>query len=521
MSRILLTCSSGFFWIRIFKFKTYKMREQLKNAKIKFSITLDNLSINHYVIFGSVLVLIVLLVNLSLGRTARWDILDHLEMADRYEKFGTLYPNFNEKYLTGSSVYFPGVSFISIFLKKFIPDMLIILSMQILACCFIVAFYFIQKYISRSFYYSINSIHFFYATILYFIFLNYEWLIYAVEFKPDIAAYCIGSLGIIISGVDKEKRKSLILFILGIILSGIAILFKQQYIFFLFGLIFFTILNKNKKLIIFTITSTLISFVILFLIKSNPNAWYWTVTVLSDDGFLSLKEWLKSQELLIFTYFIGFIVFLTFFLLKEYKFPIRRFEILNIKNILKSNIWFSVMIFVFFGSLISSLKIGGNSGNTAFGLVILLPFALYYFNNLKLRQLFVLSLLILFIKVPFLLYSNFKHYLKIQEFSNNVEKLINVKGVKVLTGSDVYYSTRKIRLGNEITNYWMYSKIDNSSLSSKLNNIIKSNDFNYILVESWPENYQFLKKSGKYKILFKNDIGILAIRNVNSKIINQ
>lgn len=497
------------------------MREELINKKKYFSIFLEKLSTNHFVIFGSVVIYLVLLVNLSLGRTARWDILDHIEMADRFEKVGTLYPNFNDKYLTGSSVYFPGLSFISIFLKKFIPDMLIIQAMQLLACFSIVIFYFIQRYISRSFNYNLNNLHFFYVSIVYFIFLNYEWLIYAVEFKADITAYCTGSLGIILSGVDKEKNKSLIFFILGIILTGIAILFKQQYIFFLFGLLFFTMLNRNKKLILFSITSIFISFVIILLIKSNSNTWYWTVTVLSDDGFLSLKDWLKSQEQLIFTYFFALIILVILLLFKIYKFPAHRICISSIRSNIKSNIWFSIMICVFSGSLISSLKTGANSGNTAFGLVIVLPLVLYYFNNLELKHLFTLVLFLLLTKVPILLYSNSKHYLKILEFSNNVQKSVNDKGVKILTGSDVYFATRKIRIGNEIANYWMYSLIDNSNVSSHLNRLIKSNDFDYIIVESWPENYQNIITSPDYKILFKNDIGILAVRKVMSNIKNQ
>jgi len=497
------------------------MREQIKNARFHFSIKLEKLSTNHYVIYGSAVVLLLLLITLSLGRTARWDILDHIEMADRFEKFGTLYPSINDEYLTGSSVYFPGLSFLTVFLKTFIPDSIIIKAMQLIACCFILIFYFIQKYISRSFYYNLNNTHFFYTTVIYFIFLNYEWLIYAVEFKADITAYCIGSLGIIISGVDKEKSKSLIPFILGIVLTGIAILFKQQYIFFLFGLLFFTILNRKKKLVYFSLISTLISLAIIFFLNSNSNTWYWTVKVLSDDGFLSLKEWLISQQQLIITYIICLIVFITLLLFKVYKPPVQRFKISSIKNVITTNIWFSLMIFVFFGSLISSLKTGANSCNTAFGLVILLPLALYYFYNLKLNQFFLLFLLILFTKVPILLYYNFKHYLKTQEFSNNVEKIINVKGVKILTGSDVYFAARKVRIGNEIANYWMYSLSDNSSVFSQLNKTIKSNDYNYIIVESWPENYQSIINSVNYKILFKNDVGILAVRNVNSKIINQ
>ena len=66
----------------------------------------------------------------------------------------------------------------------------------------------------------------------------------------------------------------------------------------------------------------------------------------------------------------------------------------------------------------------------------------------------------------------------------------------------------------------MYSLIDNSSVSSHLNKIIKSSDFDYIIIENWPENYQSIINSVNYKILFKNDVGILAVRNVNPKIIN-
>ena len=75
----------------------------------------------------------------------------------------------------------------------------------------------------------------------------------------------------------------------------------------------------------------------------------------------------------------------------------------------------------------------------------------------------------------------------------------------------MYFATRKVRIGNEIANYWMYSLSYNSSVFSQLNKTIKSNDYNYIIVESWPENYQSIINSVNYKILFKNDVGILAV----------
>ena len=96
------------------------------------------------------------------------------------------------------------------------------------------------------------------------------------------------------------------------------------------------------------------------------------------------------------------------------------------------------------------------------------------------------------------------------EFSNAAKEFINKKNLKILTGSDVYYVTRKFRESNVIVNYSMYSLRDNSNIENQLEKSASKYKFDYVIVENWPLNKEYLRKSGRYKILFENKIGIIA-----------
>jgi hypothetical protein len=456
----------------------------------------------------NVIIVFSLLLLLSLGQTARWDILDHIQMADRYEKYGNIYPNFYDKYLTGASVYFPGLSLLTILLKKILPDNLLLITLQILACLFVVMFYFIQKHITKSFLQKTDNFNFFFLTSIAFLFLNYDWLIYASEFKPDIISYCIGSFGIILSGIDKNKSKFNLQFISGIVLTGVAIIFKQQFIFFLFGLIFYSLLQKDNFVRIFAFSSFLLSIILLLLFKYDHNLWFWTVKVLQDDGFVSIKSWLITHHIIAINYLIIVTIIITLYFFKQFTLP-NNYQNFFFKYF-RNNIWFFIMIFVFFGAFISSFKVGGNAGNTAFGLVVLLPIFLYFIQNIKTRHLLIFYTLLIFTKSPLIFSNTLRKYSDILKFSKKTTEIIKTNNLKILTGSDVYYATRNSRNSNMVVNYWMYSLKNNTDINKQLE--ISANEllFDYLIVENWPDNKKYFSKSKRYKILYENNIGIIA-----------
>jgi len=463
---------------------------------------------NFIVITLSSLIIIALVVILSLGQTARWDILDHIQMADSFEKNGLIYPDYNSEILNGSSVYFPGISFLTIILKKVISDNYLLFALQLLACSVIIIFFYIQYYITKSFIPKYKFESYFYFAAISFIFLNYDWLIYATEFKPDTIAFCGGAIGIIISGVDKRIRRSNFLYFLGIFCTGISIVFKQQYIFFLFGLILFAFINNDFRLRKFVFLSSAVSFGIILLIRFNTNAWFWTVTVLKDDGFLSFKSWLINHYKISINHIIGILILITLIFLNKFFWPTNIIE--NILKLSRKSIWVYIQFFVFLGGLISSFKIGGNAGNTSFGLVVLLPLTIYFIQFLDIRYLSFLFFIIIFFKVPFLMNDAKNRFNESIEFSNAAKEFINKKNLKILTGSDVYYVTRKFRESNVIVNYSMYSLRDNSNIENQLEKSASKYKFDYVIVENWPLNKEYLRKSGRYKILFENKIGIIA-----------
>ncbi len=463
-----------------------------------------NLFLLVFCIFFSLLTIFFL----SLGQTARWDILEHISMADRFENCGSIYPNSEDEILTGTSVYFPGLSIIVIILKKIIPDSNLIIAMQILACIVIILFFFIQRYISRSFIGNHSFYFFFYSSALSFFFLNSDWLFYATEFKPDTISYCIGCMGIIISGVDKNVNKSKISLFVGILVTGLGILFKQQYIFFLFGLIFFSFINNNKTLKLFAFSSTFVSVIILIGIKFNTNAWFWTVTVLKDDGFVSAKNWLLGHFTLILKYFFLFLILIAFIFLNLLRLP----KILNQNNIgkLQKNIWLTIMFSVFIGAILSSLKVGGNAGNTAFGLIVLSPIYVYFMKYLNLKFTIVGVILMMLIMIPRIIISSKKKYDESINLINQSNKLINGNNLKILTGSNLYFIARKFRESKLIPNYWMYSLRDNSDIEKQLEKSTSNKDYDFLIIENWPSNKNFIQKSLKYEILFSNNTGIIA-----------
>jgi hypothetical protein len=486
--------------------------------KFKFSIFSRFLQ-KEKLIFVYGAIIIISLFILSLGQTARWDYLDQISMADRFEKFNTLYPNFNDVYLTGTSVYFPGISFVVVLLKKIIPDEFLILTIQVLASLSLVVYFFIHLQICNNFCEQLKFKKYFYFAIIYFLFFNYDWILYAVELKPDVFAFNLGSLGILLSGIHNGRnQKNILYLIIGAILSGSAIIFKQQYVFFLFGLLLFAIFNKGHLHRLFVLLTLIFSFLFFYIISEINNFWFWTITVVQDDGFLDLNTWFNEHLSFFKLYFFGIIILSINFIfykrniLKD-EIPEEIPDVLLEHNSLKYSVWPYVIFSVFLGALISSAKVGGNSGNTALGFSVLLPIVFFTLNKyFSSKRLFFIFILVFSIKLPLMVYSGIIKYKSAMEFSSKVQDFVQGNKNDILTGSNVYYSTRILRNQNEIINYWMYSIRDNKDVYDYLVRTSKIKKFDYLIVENWPQNKRFISNNPNYKILFENDLGIIAKR---------
>lgn len=455
---------------------------------------------NKLLLICSAAIVLYLLIVSSVGQSARWDILDHISMADNFENNGQLYPDYNGLSFFGVSVYFPGVSIIAIITKFLVGDYFLLISMQLLAIISICIFFGIQIHIANSFGYNIDKFHFFYFAVIFYFLLEYKWLVYATEFKPDVIAFDLGSLGIII-GINKGG-KNIFYLIIGAILVGLGILFKQQYLFFITGLFIYSLISKKKTNIIFSIISGIIMLGILYLIWNNNNAFYWTVTVLKDDGFITINQWLTDHYKVLFIHFVfvaGIVVF-----------NLKRLNTLIPPTGKFLNIWTLPLVFTFLGSILSSIKVGGNVGNTCFGLIVIFPLVYSLLKTIKFNYVLIGALIILISQTYLISFKSFKNYSAVKELQEQVDENITKKNLNILTGSDLYGISRIHKSGNRIDNYWMVGVNQNISINLSLNRALDYKNYDYLIIENFPNNLLLLERSNDYSIVYKNELGIIA-----------
>lgn len=463
-----------------------------------------NLPMKHVLIGFSIIIVLTSLILLSIGQTARWDILDHISMVDHFYKSGSLYPKTNSNNLSGVSVYFPGMSFIGLGLN-FISSKYLIQLMQIFSISMIFTFYRIQLTISKELGFKGNDVIYYLLSIISYFFLNYEWLVYASECKPDIVAFNCGSLGVILYNSScKENNRNLLKLFFGIFFTGIAILFKQQYLFFLLGLVIYSVFFGDKYWKIFTLGALLVAGTILLCFFKNSTLWFWTVTVLKDDGLLSIKQVISDHILIGFYYLSSFIIAIVMVRFRVLKFNS------NLIFYIRRSPWITIFLFVAIGGIISALKVGGNAGNTAFGMVIILPIIISQVEYINIKYLLVLTSLVLLFRTPKIINSSMSTLKEINEMEEFVKDNIKQSNLNILTGSNLYFCSRSIQKTNFIDNYWSYAIRDNSVLDNSLANVVGTNDYDFLIVENYEFNYKFINSMKNYKVVFHNDLGIIV-----------
>ena len=92
------------------------------------------------IINAQIIIFVLILVILSWGQMARWDLLQPIAMTDRYSLLGSLYPDLELAIPTGVSSYFPGVTVIALMVKNIVPNNLLVYSMHLIAVLVLLSF---------------------------------------------------------------------------------------------------------------------------------------------------------------------------------------------------------------------------------------------------------------------------------------------------------------------------------------------------------------------------------------------
>jgi hypothetical protein len=451
----------------------------------------------------------LLLLFLAFGHVARWDVLDHVAMADRYSDGGRLYPDALAEHPGGVGVYFPGVSVVAYAIGKIIPSDFVVTALLSLAAAVTFLVIWMQREIAKSIDSTYQGECFWPIAILVSLFLLKPWLFYAIEFKPDSIAYLFGGSCVLQNlKYARSGRHQYVWSLAFGLLAGLALFFKQQYIAFVFGCALFAVQSRSVSSIVFAMGSIASSALVLFLIKQNSDAWFWTVTVLSDDGFLSARDWAIDHRSLAIKTAMSIFAFWIACRLKIVEGV--GDSIARIALSRRSRPWVFVVLFGFLSAFLSSWKNGGNAGNTAYGMMLMLPFVVLILRHLNPRLLILLAWLIIGMQIPYVRNSA-RDYAQAQDLGQQVQSLQKVKTSTVLTGSDVYFATRRRFLPDEITNYWSIALRNNDGVDKGLADALRDNDYDYLVLENNAAVKTVLKSNPGYRIVYENPLGFVAV----------
>jgi len=439
----------------------------------------------------------------------RWDLLQQVAMSDRYSILGSFYPDAGLGLKTAASPYFPGVALLSLLVKAVVPDSLLIYSLHFIAGIVVISFFMIQKRITASIYKEVSLKNFYIGIIFFTLIFCRQFLLYALEFKPDIIAFLLGSAGIILAKADNKNKIKLLPYFFGAVLTGGALIFKQQYIAFLIGMFIYSFVCKNPKFQIFTVLSLTFSLLTLYFLLKQDNLLFWTVTNLSDDGFYTFKQWVLGHAGLIIHLAQAMVL-----LFGAHFFGFHKIDLTNnlipIRNLVRNFIstpWPTLILFSALAALVSSTKTGGNNGNTELGLILIFPIIYFLIHNFNKR------ILTLFVWVSFLaivpyLYVSILSFQNSVQLNNAAELLVTHIDNKVLSGSDVYGAARIINTQKPIDDLWAIEEVNNGE--NILSNILSSQSYDVIIIENHPYNREPIMESIFYSVEFENGLGIIA-----------
>jgi hypothetical protein len=340
----------------------------------------------------------------------RWDLLEAIAMADRWPHFGYTLGEI-DRYST-SSPYFPGVALLAV-LVKFLVGRYDIECLLFLASFFLVLLlcmtFIIYKKLDKD---NITfPIYICMTLILTKIFLE-PYISYAVEFKPDSISLVFFMLSLYALDVDGYKRYALLF--ASIFLS---ILCKQQSASVIIGLCVGTIMcniytnNEKIKIISTIIFATTCSSLLIF---SIPGAIETAIIAHTAQKWVQFNMWTGLKTL-------RYIIFI-FIAIKFVDCIEATREILNIKY---AQYYVPAILYLIMQT-IGGVRWGGNAGNTATGLVLCLPFAVYLFvRTIKPSPTFIPVCCTIFLAISSIhFYKNFYQYRYWSDIETSIQQQI-------------------------------------------------------------------------------------------------
>jgi hypothetical protein len=457
--------------------------------------------------YGLTLLFMLLILAVGAGHISRWDLLQQVSMADNYYNGGNFYPAINDPTPHGVSPYFPGVALLVVLLREIGFDFYVVESLILIACLVVLGFFYVQMKISeqilgkRVFWYQFAPF-----MIAFSLIVVKDWLFYAIEFKADTISLLSGFVGLYIAGFLGGKV-SLMRLILGALLFSGAVVFKQQYVALVLGVLTFCFMCPTRERISFALFTAFFTSVIVFLLLKNPNIWFWNVTVLSDDGVLSVMQFLRANHYTFKSLVFSLVSCSLFLKLSKGEFIKVSKEYLRRVYQLP---WVWGATFFIGACLLSGLKGGGNSGNTQLAILMLAPFIYAVFSNLPSIIFTTLAYAALLVSFPFAVKESFE-YREATNLRSFVSHDVLNKPSIVLTSPNVYFASRHYPFNHDSVDYWAlkesaYQKGELLAFSSLLTRV----QADRLVLENRPANKAAINSDSRYKIIFENQLGFVA-----------
>ena len=423
----------------------------------------------------SIFIFGVSILILNLSGIGGYNINDNLSIADRFINTGYyFYTSGDKDNFSGTPAYFPGFSFIIIFVQQFVKHHLVEI-ISIISGAFILSLLYLTNKISIQLGAN-KDLSKLLIPLLATLFYP-SWIWYAIDFKPDtfLLALFLFSLLIINSKLSNSVKVLAILMI-----TFIGTITKQQFLSLFISILYTLYLYEEKtfsKKSFFAILGSLFG---LFVIFSIDNLYLITIQIQKQREFQSLPQIanLINTELKS----IWPIIILTYIYISNYW--------QNSK--LENSLIFASLSWLIF-SLFSAFHVGGTIENFTTGLLLFLPFTMCsaskIFFNLKLKnQNSVQLLLVLF--------------LFITSLANTAGSLIESKIVRETKNEIIIYLNKNFKNSKAVYDGVTYSIIRESS-------VIGVTEIDAVMnFESAKINtdvfYQKLK-NGFYEVIVTND----------------
>ena len=444
-----------------------------------------------------------------------WNLNQQIDFSDRLITGLSFYSDGENDLFVPSSPYFPGVGYLSYLIQiiGFTEISVVNIILMCIACSIGYVLFFLLTKLTSKIYPNIPK-EIILITIVTLITTNFTaFFRYVSSFKPDATLLVIGLTSLII--LEKtNKLKIYQLIQIGILLC-LSVLFKQSF-FLIYFLIYLAILfrkdlNIRQKIFILIAYSFFGLSIITALFIKVENLYTYTIETMSNHGFLGTKEILRI--------FGGTIVYNFIFIGLLLHFIILKIRTKSFNNLELIYFTFSCAWLLF--ALISSIKVGGNRGNSEVGLIVFLPFVCFSINELfkissyKKKISLILKIIISVIIIPYYSISIIRNSKKVNTKYNNDITIINYlnknfKSKKAFVDSKTYMVSKESGLDiiTEAETVGHFNLVENYDFSI-LKNAIENKKYDLIYLEKSldflkdkeiqikiNDNYQSIKQNG-------------------------